>query len=290
MQISPRYDAEPIIELDGPVDDQRTPLVRQRRRLVSALAALDAEQWRTQSRCEDWNAQDVVNHLVVTDGFWLSSIEAALAGTPTRVLAGFDPKATPAALADAMRALPPEESLAQLAAATDALCAAVDALDQGGWSAIGEAPPGHLPVRLLAHHALWDGWVHERDIFLPLGIAPDEEPDEVRSALRYAAALGPSFALVAAPAVSGSLVLDVTDGERVVVDVDGSVRVSDGGEVADEALVLRGTAVELLEILSIRAPMTYDVPEQQRWLVAGLAEVFETDGRLGGERPSTTPV
>lgn len=278
MQISPRYDAEPIIELDGPVDDQRMPLVRQRRRLVGALAGLDAEQWRAPSRCDEWTAQDVVNHLVVTDGFWLSSIEAALAGAPSRVLAGFDPKATPAALASAMRALPPEESLAQLAAATDALCAAVEALDDRGWSSIGEAPPGHLPVRLLAHHALWDGWVHERDIFLPLGGAPDEEPDEVRSSLRYAAALGPGFALVARPDARGSLVLDVIDGEPVVVDVDGSVRVSDGGEVGGSALVLRGSAVELLEVLSIRAPMTYDVPAEQRWLVAGLAEVFETDG------------
>jgi uncharacterized protein (TIGR03083 family) len=260
--------------------------VRQRRRLVAALAALDDDQWHTPSRCEGWTAQDVVNHLVVTDGFWLSSIDAGLAGAPSRVLAGFDPKATPAALADAMRALPPEESLAQLVAAADALCAAVEALDERGWSAIAEAPPGHLPVRLLAHHALWDGWVHERDIFLPLGIAPDEEPDEVRSSLRYAAALGPGFALSTTPDARGSLVLEVIGGERVVVDVDGSVRVSDGAAVAEGALVLRGTAVELLEVLSIRAPMTFEVPPDQRWLVAGLAEVFETDGGAASRDPA----
>ena len=31
-------------------------------------------------------------------------------------------------------------------------------------------------MRLLASHALWDGWVHERDIALPLGLTPPEEP------------------------------------------------------------------------------------------------------------------
>jgi hypothetical protein len=78
----------------------------------------------------------------------------------------------------------------------------------------------------------------------------------------------------------------LVDGERVVVDVDGSVRVSDGAEVADGALVLRGTAVELLEVLSIRAPMTFEVPPDQRWLVAGLAEVFETDGGAASRDPA----
>ena len=35
-----------------------------------------------------------------------------------------------------------------------------------------------MSVRLLAHHALWDAWVHERDIALPLGRTPDVEPDD----------------------------------------------------------------------------------------------------------------
>ena len=66
----------------------------------------------------------------------------------------------------------------------------------------------------------------------PLGIEPEEQVDEVRSALRHAAA-------------RGTLALDVADGVPIVVD--GIVSVRDGGEIAEGALLLRGTAVELLE-------------------------------------------
>ena len=48
---------------------------------------------------------------------------------------------------------------------------------------------------MVAHHALWDCWVHERDIVLPLGLPTAIEPDEVRACLRYAAALSPAFAI-----------------------------------------------------------------------------------------------
>ena len=42
----------------------------------------------------------------------------------------------------------------------------VDGLDDAGWATVAEAPAGLIPVRLLALHALWDCWVHERDIVL----------------------------------------------------------------------------------------------------------------------------
>ena len=75
----------------------------------------------------------------------------------------------------------------------DGLAAALDGLDADGWETLAEAPPGHIPIRALALHALWDGWVHERDIVLPLGLDPVEDDDEIRGCLLYAAALGPAF-------------------------------------------------------------------------------------------------
>src|SRR5690349_2570995 len=129
MQLSPRYGAAPIITIDGPVDDQRQTLVRQRRRLLAELAALDEAQWAAPTRCDGWTTLDVVNHLITTDGFWVSSIQAGLAGTPSTVLATFDPKATPALLADAMRSQSPATSLAQLTDASESLCRAIESLD-----------------------------------------------------------------------------------------------------------------------------------------------------------------
>jgi len=275
MQIAPRYGDVPIITIDGAHDDQRETLVRQRRRLLAELSSLDDAQWAAPTRCDGWTTLDVVNHLITTDGFWLSSIAAGLAGTPSTVLAGFDPKATPAQLADAMRSQAPATSLAQLMDATEALCRAVEALDDDGWRTRAEAPPGHLPIRLVVHHALWDGWVHERDVLLPLGIDPVEEVDEIRASLRYSAALGPALALAAGAAGTGSLGLDVLDGAPIAVEVDDAVHVRDGA-AGPGALVLEGRAVDLLEILSVRAPMPHDPPPEQRWLVAGLADVFES--------------
>jgi uncharacterized protein (TIGR03083 family) len=275
VQISPHYGNNPIIILDGPADDQRATVIRQRRRMETALHAIAEAQWRAPSRCEGWSVQDVVAHLVDTNGFWGASISQALSGTPTRILDGFDPKATPAALVEAVRNATPAETLARLVNSNRALFELIEGLDHTGWSTLAEAPPGHLPVRLVAHHALWDGWVHERDILLPLGVRPDEEPDEVAACLRYVAAVAPAFAVMGKAAKSGTLVVEAAHPDlRVVVDVNEVVRVHDDPAAVGD-LVLRGEAIDLLEALSVRKPLGVRVPEEHRWLIAGLTDVFE---------------
>jgi uncharacterized protein (TIGR03083 family) len=285
MQLTPRYDGTTFLTIEGAPDDQREPLIRQRRRLQHALDGLRDDQWATPSRCDGWTVQDVISHLVTVNQFWSLSIGLGVAGTPTQFLATFDPVATPAQLVEAARDTAPAETLEQFAASNEALFDAIASLDEAGWNALAEAPPGHITVRLLAHHALWDGWVHERDVLLPLGVAPDEEPDEVISCLRYAAALGPTFALAPAgstrdnapqPARRGSLVVDAIDPDvHLVVDVADIVTVHTGA-APDDAVLLTGRAVDLVEALSIRAPLGQPVPEASRWLLGGLAEVFDT--------------
>jgi uncharacterized protein (TIGR03083 family) len=275
MKISPRYGTDPLVSLDGPPDAVAVPLVRQRRRFIEALSSLSEEQWQAPTRCDGWRVQDVAAHVGGVDRFWNLMIQSALAGTPTRFLADFDPKVTPAALVDAERAAAPGETLAALADASGTLCAAVESLDQDGWLAIGESPAGHVTLTTLAHHALWDSWVHERDVLLALGMAQDEEPDEIVASLRYAAALAPMFSLQGGSERTGTLGVDVTRPDaRFVVTVDDSVHVDDG-EAPPSALVLTGDAVEVLESLSIRSPWRQPIPEADAWLVTGLAEVFE---------------
>ena len=120
--------------------------------------------------------QDVISHLVSTNHFWAVSIGAGRGGEPTRYLATFDPVASPAAMVDGVRSLPWATVLEQFVESNEALAESVAGLDADGWETLAEAPPGHVPMRAVALHALWDAWIHERDITLPLGLAPSRRP------------------------------------------------------------------------------------------------------------------
>lgn len=274
MKLAPRYDGPPIISIAGSPDDQRAPLVRQRRRLEATLATLADDQWAAPSRCDGWTVQDVIAHLVGVNAFWNASVAAGLTGTPTRLLTGFDPAATPPLMVARMRALTPAEVLDQFVSTNDAFLGAVADLDEPAWSMLAETPPGHIPIRLLAHHALWDSWVHERDIALPLGLTPAVEPDEVLSSLRYAAALSPALGFSAGNACAGAFSVETTDPDSCfVLEVDDSVRLRDDPPPAD-APYLCGDAVELVEALSLRAPFPASAPAEWQQLLAGLATAF----------------
>jgi hypothetical protein len=175
---------------------------------------------------------------------------------------------------DRVQGTPIAETLEQLASSTAALAAVVDGLEGADWDRLAEAPPGHVPVRLVADHALWDCWVHERDIVLPLGRAAVADPDEVLTCLRYSAALGRTFEVCGGRAEPSTVVLEVQDPRaRVVVTADADrVRVHE--DSAPGAPHGEGSAVELLEMLSAR-DVGAPVPAAVRELTAGLAVVFD---------------
>ena len=277
MVIHPRYDGPPILSIE-PVADPLSAVVRQRQRLAGLLAGLDAEQWATPSRCEGWSVQDVIAHLTGVNAFWRASVKAGAAGAPTRMLVGFDPAATPPLLIEPMRGLSPAEALDQFASSNDKLLATLGGLDDSAWDAIGESPAGHLSIRLVGDHALWDSWVHERDVALPLGIEPAVESDEVAASLRYAAALSPAFAVDSGRSRDPRLyeVAATNPDVSFVMEVGDTVVVRSG--TADGAAVLRGDAVELVEALSMRVPLPAGAPDEwQSMLGGGLATVFDAD-------------
>ena len=276
MQQTPRYGADPVIVLDGSPADVLEPVARQRRRLAAVVSSFTDEQWARPSRCAGWSNRDVISHLDTTNGFWVFSIASGLRGEPSRLLLGFDPAATPAQLVAASDGVPTGQVLEQFLASTDALLDVLTSLDDAGWSTLAETPAGHLSVSAVAHHALWDSWVHERDILLPLGDTPDEEADEIAASIRYVAALSPAMVLNRGAAQRGAFAIHVTDPDlQVVVDVGDEVLVRSGE--ADVELTLTGDAVALLEALSVRAPLDQPVPPAASWMVSGLAEAFAAE-------------
>lgn len=276
IQLTPRYGADPVITLDGEPADIVAPAIRQRRRLAEAVAAFTDEQWAQPSRCEGWSARDVIVHLDSTNTFWSFSIAQGLAGAPTEFLATFDPVASPAELVADAADRSTTDVVDRFVASTEALADLLGSLDGTQWSALAEAPPGHLTVSAVTHHALWDAWVHERDILLPMDIEPPVEADEVTACLRYAAALGPALALNRGAPERGVLgVASAAPDLEIVVEIGDQVAVRAAAATGD--LVLRGDAVALLEALSTRRALDQPVPAASAWMLAGLAETFDLD-------------
>jgi uncharacterized protein (TIGR03083 family) len=274
--LSPRYESPPIVSLAGTPGDQLGPAIRQRRRFEALLRELDEEQWKAASRCIGWTVHDVAAHLVGVNTFWTASLAAGLAGRPTRILGAFDPVATPELMVDQMRGLKRSEVLDQLTQTNDALVTAMTELDDDGWSMLAEAPPGHLPIRLMVQHALWDCWVHERDVAIPLGIVAPVKSDETWSCLTYSAALNVALALSAGHQIRGRLTVRSTDPDICCsLVVDETVTIEDCSEPT--APCLEGEAVALIEALSLRAPFPASPPVEWERVIDGFAELFSAD-------------
>lgn len=286
MQLTPRYDGPTLLHVDEALGNPAEPLVRQRRRLVEELRTLDDDQWRTPSRCDGWTVQDVVLHLISTNQFWEMSIAAGLDRKPTRFLATFDPVATPPQLIEPLRALPPAEALDRLSQGVESLADAIRALDDGALALPAEGPPGHIAIRAVLLHALWDSWIHERDVLLPLGRAQAHDDDELVGCLAYAAGLGPAFAATAGSTREGTLVIKATDPDVVVIIDEGptvTVRLGKPGAPPADAPQLAGTAVALVEALSFRVPFPLPLAAEHEWLLGGLGQVFDVAwGRQDG--------
>lgn len=181
---------------------------------------------------------------------------------------------TPALLVDTVRGWTAGEVLARYVATTEALAAAVAGLDGTAWSRTGETPLGHVGLDIVAIHALWDSWLHERDMLLPLGLVPAENADEVVACLCYAAAISPALLAMGGSARSGRLAVAASyPAVQLVVDVDSSVVVRLGAASPD-AVVVRGRVVDLIEALSLRTPAAVELPAGEQWLLSGLTAAF----------------
>ena len=172
------------ITLDPALGDLVEPWQAHRSRFLAAVRDLDAAGWDHSTRCVDWTVREVVAHLVTVDGFWPLALTAARDGdAPTSYLTGFDPSSSPDRYVQAATAtLSTAELLAQHVATLDALQEFVVGLDDDAWLRRCESPLGHVPARLVLAHGYWDSWLHEFDIFVPLGDAPEVTRDDLFAA------------------------------------------------------------------------------------------------------------
>jgi hypothetical protein len=71
------------------------------------------------------------------------------------------------------------------------MAADVDGSGPERWGLPSLSPAGAVPWWLSLLHGLYDSWVHERDVLLPLGREPAVEGDEVEAVLSYTLVLVP---------------------------------------------------------------------------------------------------
>jgi uncharacterized protein (TIGR03083 family) len=149
--------------------------------LDAVAASLSPEQWAAQSLCPAWNMQGVLAHA--------TSIE--------EVLVGWEPggEAPFAGIGPAHRelaALPPDELLARFRATVAQRRADLAGLADDEFATMGPTPIGPAPYARFMEIRVFDNWVHERDIRVPLGIPGDDSGptaekslDEVHNSLGY---------------------------------------------------------------------------------------------------------
>jgi uncharacterized protein (TIGR03083 family) len=283
MLLSPRYTGPTVVTIEGDPGDVVVPLVRQRARLAKIAADFSEADWASPSRCSKWSVRDVIAHLAGINPLYVMSAVAGLAGEPTRVMPSFDPAASPLKMVDDLAALSSAEILGLFESSNADLADTVEALDEHGWSTLAESPLGAVPIRLLMSHALWDSWVHERDVLIPLGLEPEVVADEVVAGLRYVAALTQGFAFGAGMECRGQFGIDATDPDfHCVMTVDHAVTVR--MERPDVNVpVLRGSSVDLIEALSTRTPLPADAPPEWHRLLGGLERTWDLADRRTSE-------
>lgn len=252
------YGDEAVLAAPGAPEAVYEPWARHRTRFISELGQLDDAQWASTTRCDDWDAVGLLWHLITADQFWTASILSGSAGNPTSFLAGFDPTTTPGAISESARKESATETLEAMVEVDDTFRAAVEAVEPDQWELPAESPIGHVPVRLALAHAFWDSWLHERDILVPLGLAPDPEPDELWNATWYslvaAAAqgglIGDEGALAAGPdePFSVRVTFDEFPDRTLELSVDTGVSVTETGEQGADI----GSALELVEYFTGR--------------------------------------
>jgi uncharacterized protein (TIGR03083 family) len=270
MLLSPRYSGPTIVTIEGDPRNVAAPLVRQRARLAEIATTFTDSEWSAPSRCAGWSVRDVIAHLAGINPLYVMAAAAGLAGEPTRLMPHFDPAVSPLRMVEDIGSLSSTEVLDLFVSSNADLVATVEALDEGGWSTVAESPLGAVPIRLLMSHALWDSWVHERDILIPLGIEPAVNADEVVASLRYVSALTQGFAFGAGMECRGQFGIDATAPDfHCVMAVEDAVTVRI--EHPDDSMpVLRGPAVQLTEALSTRLPLPADAPPEWHRVLGGL--------------------
>jgi uncharacterized protein (TIGR03083 family) len=241
-------------------------LSRLRTRFMQCIDALPRDSAETPTRCNEWRVVDVVNHLADTTGWASDAISAAAEGRHSDLFgAGFDVRATPKALTDAV-ARDLDSARARLHAAMAANLGQVGEV-VALRDRMTDTPLGPQPFPVAALHVLWDTWLHERDLLLPLGVEVPEHEDEVRLCAVYTLRMIGLAQVWRGRSLSVALRLHGATEQTVRLDATPQateVRIVDA--VAADTPVFRGDAATAVDALTGRGDLDAALqgPQEER--------------------------
>jgi uncharacterized protein (TIGR03083 family) len=149
----------------------------------SLLDGLTRDQWQVQSLCPDWTVQGVALHTTL--------IESALVGWRP---GGENPFAAMAVLAPELSALTPAALTARFHQVVVGRLREIETMTDDEFFAPSFTPVGQATYARFMEVRVFDLWVHERDIRVPLGLSGDDggpaaemSLDEVDGSIGYIA-------------------------------------------------------------------------------------------------------
>ena len=246
----------------------------QRTRLHDELRVVRDGDWRSPTRCSDWNVQEVALHVCGAS----RAIRSVLAGEQAQVEENFDPRTSPSVYVDLHSSEAPPETLHRLQTTNEALFAVVEGMGEERDDRVAAVWGAPVDWRLLTLHAMWDGWLHERDVVLPLGRTQATGDEEARLAVAYGLLLTGVMASFMGLPLDTELRLDGVGGGTFALRVDGgdtSVRAeptraadaSSHGHAVVVADALSGRGAEVADVLDVDADLAATLSHLRAFLL-----------------------
>jgi hypothetical protein len=146
-------------------------------RLIRGWREFTADQWDSASRNERWSVHETVRH--VADAMELGTT-AAGGDNAVEPLNRFDPRSTPNAWLERSNGESPAATVERFDTAAHRFRDAVRTRLASNDDARATTVYGDAHWTMNVAHLLWDSWIHERDVLLPLGIEQRSPTNEER--------------------------------------------------------------------------------------------------------------
>lgn len=227
----------------------------QRARILATAGTIDTDEWNRPSRCSAWTAHQLLLHVLGAT----AACRMTLTGEREVFAGGFDPNSGPASFVDRRTGEPVAQTLADLEAEIAGAAAAIDSLRGAEPTPTRTAVWGaQVDWRLFLIHMYWDGWLHERDLLLPLGRPAPTSDAEAELAAAYGLhSAGIMNGLTGNP-IDITVCLSGTGAGIYTVFADGGdVRVTVDPHAADETVM--GNVLEVSDAIAGRPPALVEV-------------------------------